>query len=88
MKIAGARPIAVAEGERPARNMAGETLVPAYVVNAAWSALTYIYDPLLHLDVVSLGLVYDVRDANGGHSPRDDPPQAGQHRLGRPSRDG
>lgn len=65
MKIAGACPIAVAEGERPARNMAGETLAPAYAVNAAWSALTYIYDPLLHLDVVSLGLVYDVRDENG-----------------------
>jgi metal-sulfur cluster biosynthetic enzyme len=65
MKIAGARPIGVAEGERSARNMAGETLVPAYVVNAAWSALTCIYDPLLHLDVVSLGLVYDVRDENG-----------------------
>ena len=45
--------------------MAGETLAPAYAVNAAWSALTYIYDPLLHLDVVPLGLVYDVRDENG-----------------------
>lgn len=65
MKIAGARPIAVAEGERSARNMTSETLAPAYAVNAAWSALTYIYDPLLHLDVVSLGLVYDVRDENG-----------------------
>ena len=45
MKIAGARPIAVAEGERSARNMADETLVPVYVVNAAWSALTYNGQP-------------------------------------------
>jgi Iron-sulfur cluster assembly protein len=33
----------------------------ACAVNAAWNALTYVYDPELRLDVVSLGPVYDVR---------------------------
>ncbi|MGH3123045.1 MAG: metal-sulfur cluster assembly factor [Streptosporangiaceae bacterium] len=36
-----------------------------YAVNAAWNALTYVYDPELYLDVVSLGLIYDVRSENG-----------------------
>ena len=36
-----------------------------YAVNAAWNALTYVYDPELYLDVVSLGLIYDVCDENG-----------------------
>jgi len=34
-------------------------------VNAAWNALAGVYDPELYLDVVSLGLVYDVR-VDGG----------------------
>ncbi|HEV2258220.1 MAG TPA: metal-sulfur cluster assembly factor [Streptosporangiaceae bacterium] len=34
-------------------------------VNAAWNALAGISDPELYLDVVSLGLVYDVR-VDGG----------------------
>lgn len=38
----------------------------ACAVNAAWNALTYVCDPELCLDVVSLGLVYDVRGENGG----------------------
>jgi metal-sulfur cluster biosynthetic enzyme len=37
----------------------------AYAVNAAWNALTYVRHPQLRLDVVSLGLVYDVRSEYG-----------------------
>jgi len=36
-----------------------------YAVNAAWNALTYVYDPELYLDVVSLGLIYDVHHEDG-----------------------
>jgi metal-sulfur cluster biosynthetic enzyme len=34
-------------------------------VAAAWNALAGVYDPELYLDVVSLGLVYDVREQDG-----------------------
>jgi metal-sulfur cluster biosynthetic enzyme len=37
----------------------------ACAVNAAWNALTYVRHPELCLDLVSLGLVYDVRGEDG-----------------------
>ena len=38
---------------------------PQDAVEAAWAALGGVYDPELCLDVVSLGLVYGVRDEGG-----------------------
>lgn len=40
-------------------------VTPDNPVDVAWSALGCVYDPELCLDVVSLGLVYDVHDEDG-----------------------
>lgn len=42
------------------------TLDPSDVIDAAWSALGGVFDPELCLDVVSLGLVYDLRAEGDG----------------------
>ena len=34
-------------------------------VEAAWAALRTVYDPELYLDVVSLGLIYDIHETDG-----------------------
>lgn len=40
-------------------------IAPDNPVEAARTALGCVYDPELCLDVVSLGLIYDIRDENG-----------------------
>ena len=66
MTTISARPI-IADGEPAGPLLAGPAtgLGLEYTVNAAWNALTYVCDPELNLDVVSLGLVYDVRGESG-----------------------
>lgn len=38
---------------------------PDSLVTRAWNALGGVFDPELYLDVVSLGLIYDVREEGG-----------------------
>ena len=40
-------------------------IAPDSALDAAWKALGCVYDPELCVDVVSLGLVYDVHDEDG-----------------------
>jgi metal-sulfur cluster biosynthetic enzyme len=57
-------PGTAARGE-PSGMVAARAELGELVVNAAWNVLTYVNDSELTLDVVSLGLVYDVRDEDG-----------------------
>ncbi len=59
----GAEGHGVSPGVGPECSRGTEQLEPPApdVLDAAWEALRGVYDPELYLDVVSLGLVYDVR---------------------------
>lgn len=54
---------AITAGRYPSGGLS--RLEVANAVNAAWNALTYVCDPELCLDVVSLGLIYGVRAEQG-----------------------
>ena len=68
MTTVDARPGTAARGEPSGMIAAGAAARAEHgelVVNAVWNALTYVNDSELALDVVSVGLVYDVRDEDG-----------------------
>jgi metal-sulfur cluster biosynthetic enzyme len=57
-------------GDDDAREPAGiestrAEMPAANAVDAAWEALRSVNDPELYLDVVSLGLIYDIRETDG-----------------------
>ena len=51
------------DGLNPIRS-SGEA-APERAIDKAWDALRTVYDPELYIDIVSLGLVYDVRAEDG-----------------------
>ena len=59
------RPFGVARRAPVQIDAEGDRLAPLDAVEAAWDALGGVYDPELCVDVVSLGLVYDVRQQDG-----------------------
>ncbi len=58
-------PDGVAEPSAPAEAGSRLQLSASDALDTAWDALRGVYDPELYLDVVSLGLVYDVRAEDG-----------------------
>ncbi len=58
-------PDGVVEPAAPAEGGSWLRLSASDALDAAWDALRGVYDPELYLDVVSLGLVYDVRAEDG-----------------------
>ena len=63
MNAFGARAGEPPGGTGASRDVPGTA--PGGPVGAAWNALTGVFDPELYLDLVSLGLVYDVRHQDG-----------------------